>query len=117
MHQAADKMAARAKKSIWWPFIKHDIQNVAQSCKTCQERKPSNPPETIRHHEEATFPFQFIHMDLANYEGKQFLISTDQYSAFPHIVECGKTATAAQVVGHVRAMITHYSIPVTIYTD
>src|SRR6266404_6053642 len=56
-------------------------------------------------------------MDLANYEGKQFLISVDQFSMFPHIAECGKTATTQQVVDHVRAMITHYSIPVTIYTD
>jgi hypothetical protein len=41
----------------------------------------------------------------------------DQYSGFPHIFECGKTATARQVVDHAMALVTNYSIPLTIYTD
>jgi hypothetical protein len=36
---------------------------------------------------------------------------------FPHIFQCGKTATAKQVVDHVQSLILWFSIPVTIYTD
>lgn len=71
----------------------------------------------MRRHEEAVYPFQFLHIDLAQHEGKQFLISTDQFSGFPHLIECGKTATAKQVVEHVLAIISNYAIPVTIYSD
>ena len=77
----------------------------------------SNCRERVLRHKDATFPFQFLHMDLASFEGKQFLISVDQFSGFPHINQCGKNATAKQVVDHVLAMISNYSIPVTIYTD
>jgi hypothetical protein len=56
-------------------------------------------------------------MDLAQYEGHYFLISVDQFSGFPHVLECGKTATAKQIVDHTRTLMTYYSIPVTIYSD
>ncbi len=60
MHQGAHKMEERAKKSIWWPYISRDIKNVAKTCESCVERAPSNRPEVERHHEPASFPFQFL---------------------------------------------------------
>jgi hypothetical protein len=117
MHQGADKMLSRARKSIWWPFLTSDVKNMADSCLLCQEHKASNPKEGFVHHEQPIFLFQFVHMDLASYEGCQFLICVDQYSGFPHIFQCGKTATAKQVVDHVQSLISWFSILVTIYTD
>jgi hypothetical protein len=117
MHQGADKMLSRARKSIWWPFLTSDVKNMADSCLPCQEHKVSNPKEGFFHHEQPIFPFQFVHMDLASYEGCHFLICVDQYSWFPHIFQCGKTATAKQVVDHVQSLISWFSIPVTSYTD
>jgi Integrase zinc binding domain len=74
MHQGADKMLSRARKSIWWPFLTSDVKNMADSCLPCQEHKASNPKEGFVHHKQPIFPFQFVHMDLASYEGCQFLI-------------------------------------------
>jgi transposase InsO family protein len=56
-------------------------------------------------------------MDLANYEGRQFLILTDQFSGFPHICECGKHATTKQVTDFITLFISTYSAPVVIYSD
>ncbi len=117
MHQAADKMMARARKSLWWPFITRDVQNVALTCKPCQEYKPSNRDEPLRPHEPATYPFQFVHMDLGEVNGKYFLISADQYSGFTHIFECGKTAKTAQVIEHTVSLFENFSVPITIYSD
>jgi hypothetical protein len=117
MHQAADKMMARARKSLWWPFITRDVQNMALTCKPCQEYKPSNRDEPMRQHEAATYPFQFVHMDLGEVNGKHFLISVDQYSGFPHLFECGKTAKTAQVINHTIQLFENFSVPVTIYSD
>ena len=100
MHQAGDKMMARARKSLWWPLITRDVNNAALTCKPCQEYKPSNLDEPLRNHEVATYPFQFVHMDLGEVNGKHFLIAVDQYSGFPQIYECGKTAKTEQVIAH-----------------
>jgi hypothetical protein len=117
MHQAADKMTARARKSLWWPLITRDVQNMALTCKPCQEYKPSNRDEPLRPHEVATFPFQFVHMDLGEVNGKYFLISVDQYSGFPQIFECGKTAKTGQIIEHTISLFENFSVPVTIYSD
>jgi hypothetical protein len=92
LHQGAKKMEERAKRSIWWPYISRDVKNVAKTCEPCMERAPSAQAEEIVSHEEALFPFQFLHMDLAQHGGRYFLITADQYSGYPSIFECGKTA-------------------------
>jgi hypothetical protein len=117
MHQQAEKMEARARRSIWWPFITRDIKNIAKTCLPCQEKLPSQAPEPERAHEEAYYPFHSLHMDLASYEGRQFLILTDQFSGFPHICECGKHATTKQVTDFITLFITTYSAPIVIYSD
>jgi hypothetical protein len=110
-------MEARARKSIWWPFLSQDIKNIAKTCSPCQEKQPSQAAEPKRAHEEALYPFQSLHMDLATYEGRQFLILIDQFSRFPHAYECGKHATTKQVTDHITSFISSYSMPVRIYSD
>jgi hypothetical protein len=61
--------------------------------------------------------FYSLHMDLASYEGRQFLILIDQFSCFPHICECGKHATTKQVTDFITLFISTYSAPVVIYSD
>jgi hypothetical protein len=50
--------------------MKRDVKNIAGTCKRCKEFKASNPKEKLLHHEEASYPFKFVHMDLASYEGR-----------------------------------------------
>lgn len=117
MHQAADKMMARARMSIWWPSITRDVSNTALSCQPCQEVKPSNRAEPLRHHEEATYPFQYVHMDLGEVNGKHFLVSVDQYSGFPHIFECGNITKTEQIIKHTVSLFENFSVPIVIYSD
>ena len=90
---------------------------MAKTCESCVERAPSNRPEAEIHHEEATYPFQFLHIDLGQYGGRYFLITADQYSGFPGIYECGKTVSTKQVTDHLKQLFATFSIPVTIYSD
>jgi hypothetical protein len=85
MHQAAPKMLARARRSLWWPFMARDIKNSVKTCEPCEVSKPSNPEELILSHEPASYPFQLIHMDIGQVEGRYYLIIIDQYSGYPHV--------------------------------
>ncbi len=117
MHQAAPKMIARARQSLWWPFMKRDVTNFAKTCETCEQYKPSNPTEAFRQHEPAAFAFQYIHMDIGEYMGNYYLFTVDQFSGYPHIFECGKTAVTQQVIDATIGLITHFSVPEIIYSD
>ena len=117
MHQADKKMLKRARMSMWWPFMSRDIKVFAKRCESCEKVKPSQPAEPTIPHEEALYAFQFIHMDLAQWMGRFYLIIVDQHSSFPHLVECGKTATTKQVIEAVVKLISLFSCPEVIYSD
>jgi hypothetical protein len=117
MHQAADKMLARARQCIWWSFLTNDIRTAAAKCGPCQESKPSLPREPLRHHKLPEFPFQYLHTDLAMYEGHQFLITVDQYSGFPHVFEMGRNAPTSKVIEKLTQVFTDFSVPMVIYSD
>ena len=117
MHQAAPKMIARARQSLWWPFMKRDIVNFSKTCETCERYKPSNPAESIRQHDPPLYAFQYIHMDVGEYMGRYYLVTIDQFSGYPHIFECGKTATAQQIIDATVGLITHFSVPEIIFSD
>ena len=116
MHQAAPKMIARARQSLWWPYMKRDITNFAKTCETCEQYKPSQS-ESLRQHKPATYAFQYIHMDIGEVMGRYYLFTVDQFSGYPHIYDCGKTATAQQVIDSTVSLITHFSVPEVIYSD
>ena len=117
MHQGAAKMLARARISLWWPYMSRDIKGFAKSCQSCEIYKPSNNTESILTHQMSHYPFQYLHMDLGQVEGQYYLISVDQFSGYPHIHVCGKTAKTEQVINATAELITHFSIPEAIYTD
>jgi len=48
LHASAAKMKARARKTIWWPFMNRHIDDKARSCPTCIERSPSKLPEPTK---------------------------------------------------------------------
>ena len=79
LHCHPNKMAARARKSFWWPFMNSDIQKLHRSCQTCVEKAPSNPQDHILTHEPASYPFQFVHFDFGSYAGKQWLIGAEKW--------------------------------------
>ena len=90
MHQSSGKMMARARASLWWPFMARDISNHSKSCLPCEVNKDSNPAELILTHEPSQYPFQHLHMDIGQEQGYYYLISTCQFS--------GKTCTTEQVI-------------------
>ena len=83
LHASPEKMKARARKSLWWPFMSSDIQQKWRACRTCVERSPSNKKESVKPRQISKYPFQIVHMDLGNYAGRQWLIIIDQFSGWP----------------------------------
>jgi hypothetical protein len=84
MHQGASKMRQRARLSVFWPGMDVDIANAAAACDSCNSRLASQPKETIRHHKLATRPFELLHADLGDDNGRHFLVIVDQFSGWPH---------------------------------
>ena len=79
MHQGASKMRQRARLSLYWPHMDVDITHAAATCEECVSQLPSLPVEPLQHHEPATRPFEFLHADLGEVEGRHFLVIVDLF--------------------------------------
>jgi hypothetical protein len=80
MHQGASKMRQRARLSMYWPNMDVDITNAASTCEECVSQLPSLPAEPLKKHQPATRPFEIIHTDIGEVEGRHFLVIVDQFS-------------------------------------
>ena len=84
----------------------------------CTKNLPSQQPEPFRAHSPATRPFEQIHADLGDVNGRQFLVMVDSFSGWPHVVAFRDTKTSARnVIGHIRNFFSSEGAPVTFWPD
>ena len=80
LHSHPNRMVARARRSLWCPFMNAELQKEHRSCRTCVKTSPSNPQDNILVHEPASYPFQHVHIDFGQYAGAQWLLGADRRS-------------------------------------
>lgn len=117
MHQSADKMVARARQALWWPNMNKDVHNIAKSCKVCQEHKQSNRTEKWKNHEVPSYPFEIVHLDFGENEGRQYLIVADQFSSYPFVKEFETNPTADMLIQTLTFIFSLFAVPRKIYSD
>ena len=118
MHQGEPKMRQRARLSVYWPNMDVDISNAAKSCDSCISRLPSSPAEPLRPHEPATRPFQFVHADIGEDDGRQFLVIVDRFSGWPDVtIYDDKNTTANLLVNSCRTLFATMGAPKGLWSD
>ena len=81
MYQGTSKMRQRARLSVYWPHMDIDIANAAAACEDRISLLPSLPAEPLQRHEPASRPFEFLHPDLGEDDGRHFLVIVDHFSS------------------------------------
>ena len=59
-HQSKEKCKQRARKVVFWPGINNDIDNVVDSCETCQRYKHDDQKELLKPYPVPTLPWQVV---------------------------------------------------------
>lgn len=118
MHQGATKTRQRARLSVYWPGIDNHIVNATRNCDECRKHIPSLPPEPFRPRPPATRPFEQIHADLGEVNGRHFLVIVDSFSGWPHVVAFRDIKTSARtIIGHIRTFFSSVGAPVAFWSD
>ncbi|XP_032784417.2 uncharacterized protein K02A2.6 [Daphnia magna] len=118
MHQGTTKLRQRARLSVFWPNMDAEIVNLAGACEECTSSLPSHPPEPLRPHEPASRPFEQIHADLCQLNGRHFLIQVDAFSGWPHVVYFPDAhISAKKVINAVRELFINVGVPVKYWSD
>ena len=118
MHQGTTKLRQRARLSVFWPNIDAEIVSLAGACEECTSRLPSLPPEPLQLHEPASRPFEQIHVDLCEINGRHFLIQVDSFSGWPHVVYFPDAhITSKKVINAARELFINVGVPIKYWSD
>ena len=81
-HQGITNVWGRASAAVWWPGLYEDISRVRAQCWRCDTNAPSQPKEPPVPLPRVEYPFQQICLDYFSLEGRQYLVTVDQYSGW-----------------------------------
>ncbi len=108
VHQGASKMSQRARLSLYWPYMTLPTQLL-----------PSLPAEALQAHAPATQPFEFLHADLSEDDGRHFLVIIDQFSGWSRVTMFqNKNSTAGRLLEAFQTLfVATGGAPVKLWTD
>ena len=78
-HQGLTSTLHRARRTVYWPKIQDDIENMIRKCDECQihgNKSPRRPERQLS----ATRPMEIIGMDLLEFKGSHSLVMVDYFS-------------------------------------
>lgn len=99
-HQGVQRCCLRAKQSVWWPGITHQIDNFVKQCPTCMKDATPNS-EPMLYTELPDFLWQRVGSDLFMLKGGSYLLIVDYFLRFPETIKL-KTTTLLVSLEHSR---------------
>ena len=115
-HVGIVRMKAIARSVVWWPGIDRDIESVVNNCASCQcnQKLPAESP--LHSWPVADGPWERIHIDYAEKDGKSYLLGIDSYTRWPEICLVPST-TSSKTIECMRSWFAAYGLPKTVVSD
>ena len=82
-HFGIEKMAHRARATLYWPGIEVDIAEYVKRCKTCTQHKATQQIQPIIPGDVPEAPWQDLAAYFFNFKGKEYLLIADTFSKYP----------------------------------
>ena len=76
-HQGQDKCILRARHSVFWPGISHEIIELVSHCSECLTHRNRQQQETLLQHDIPDTPWTKVACDLFTIYGKDYLLVVD----------------------------------------
>ena len=115
-HLGETKTLALARTLYHWPGMVRDLKNMVWACEPCEKNRISKPNEPLLQTLDAWRPFQQISVDLAQLDGKHYLVLADRYSGWPE-VKLLKHLDTSSIIKVLETIFETFGIPERIRTD
>ena len=69
-----EKTKRRARATIFWPQINHQIENMVKKYSTCKQNQKKQQHKPMKASDVPQYPFQMVGSDLLNWNGQDFCI-------------------------------------------
>lgn len=115
-HMGIHKSIQRARDVVWWPGFTNDIKGYVSRCTECLEQKPNRPepliPSTL-----PQLPWEVVATDLAQRNGKDYLIIIDYYSRYPEVFLLPNSTASSNIIGRMKSAFARHGIPREVRSD
>ena len=115
-HLGYDSMMRRARGTIYWPGMKDEIKQLADTCDTCQRRKPANQKEPLNQHEEGGAPWERVGIDFFDIKEHSYIVIVDYLSTYIE-VEYMSSTTSQQTIKTLKKTFSRWGIPKELVSD
>ncbi|CAB3980369.1 dynein heavy chain axonemal [Paramuricea clavata] len=96
-HQGREKCKQRAGQVVFWPGFNSDIDNIVESCETCQQHQHNHQKEPLKPYPVPTRPWQVVGTDLCEINKKEYLVIVDAYSSYPEVIPLSSQSSKAVI--------------------
>ncbi|KAL1265233.1 hypothetical protein QQF64_003260 [Cirrhinus molitorella] len=111
-HLGLVKCRERARQSVWWPGLSHQLKEIVHNCRTCLKER-QNPKEPLMPTQFPDRPWQRLGADLFMLGTKTYLLVIDYYSRYVEVAQLSPT----DVIVHMKSIFAHHGVPETLVTD
>ena len=115
-HFGIERMKLRARDTVYWPQMNHDIETLIKSCTKCQEFSKRNNKDPHIPREIPLVPWSLLEMDLFSMDDSTFLLVVDVTSRFP-VVRILSSETANSVINALKGVYCDFGLPKRVLTD
>ena len=115
-HLGIQACLRRAREAFYWPNMNKDIEEFIGKCSVCNSYRQQQQKEPMIAHPIPSRPWEYIASDLLEFEGRDYLITTDYYSNFFEVDRL-YSKTSREVVNKLKAHMARHGIPDKLMSD
>ncbi|UYV74913.1 K02A2.6-like [Cordylochernes scorpioides] len=115
-HQGINNTIALAKRSIYWPGMNKEIEELINNCSICQQTSRANPKKPMLPHQVPDYPWQKVGIDIFQLESSKYLLMVDYFSKYPEIYQL-QDMTTDTIIRRLKRTFSNFGIPETLVSD
>lgn len=116
-HQGVTKTLQRASNSVFWPGLRHRLEEKCRSCEPCMSVERNERKEPLIPFAIPAYPFQTLGVDLFAIGGKSYLMMVDYLTKWPVVKQLGSGTGSAVVIECLREVFSDFGQPESIVSD
>uniref|UniRef100_A0A8D8S762 RNA-directed DNA polymerase n=1 Tax=Cacopsylla melanoneura TaxID=428564 RepID=A0A8D8S762_9HEMI len=115
-HQGKDQCIRKARASLFWPRMSHDIEQKVKSCSTCNAYPMSPRHLPMQTHETPSLPWERVAADVFHVDENNYIIVVDYYSDYFEIEKLN-SLSAAHMILCMKKIFAIHGVPNVLVTD